>query len=1074
MGISLHTTAYGPAAEDRLRELVRAAKADDPLAPVTVVVPTNSVGVAIRRRLATGGLGAVSDRGVGVAGLTLLTVYRLAELLGAPSLALAGRRPVSTPIVAAAVRGVLSKEPGLFEAVAQHPATEASLVRAHRELSDCSPAALDRLAASSRRAADVVRVHRAVQDRLADDWYDEPALLAAATAAVEAGGGIVAELGRVLVHLPQRLGPAAARLLRALGQVTDVEVLAGRTGARGADRDVDRALRLLGLEPPDDAGAVRRPVGTRVVSVSDADEEARIAVASVVDASRDGIPLERIAVLYPSDRPYARLVAEHLEAAGIPSFGRAVRPLTDRLLGRWLLDVLDLPARGWRREDVFAVLAGAPVRRRDGRRVPVAWWERVSREAGVVRGRAQWRDHLDHLARSRRKDADLVEADPDDQRDWLVERLRREAADAESLRAFVEEFADAVEAGRGAEGWAALRDWAHGLLDRFLGGEDAWQRWPETERAAAEAVAAAIDRLGALDGVADGDADPDTFRRTLELELETDLGRSGRFGEGVLVGPLTSALGVDLDVVVVLGLAEGVTPTRPREDSLLPDRERARTDDELPRRTEHVDVEHRHLLVALAHAARRRILVAPRGDLRRSAELVPSRWLLDTVEVLDPEGRRQLPPPGPGAPDWFVHVPSFAARVGHAAFPATATEHRLRQLADGRRDGVTPERHPLVAGDPALRAGAELVLARASDDFTRFDGDLGMVRDLLPDPAGGIVSPTALELYVGCPHAYLLRQVLRVNPLEEPEEELTITPMQKGNLVHEVLEEWLLGELQHGVPAHDQPWSDAARDRLAAAARRRCQAYEDGGLTGHPRLWARERERLLAELAAFPARDDERRAELGATAVGAEHAFGIGTQASLEVDLGDGRTVRLRGKIDRLDRDVRGGLVVTDYKHGSPRSFSTLSEQAPDADGRKLQLPTYGLAARAAYGPDVTVRADYWFTSHKGGWKRIGYPLTDAVVDRFRHVLRVALDGIQAGHFPARIERPTSSPWPSCEHCDHDGLGLADAYRDWERLRQHERLRTYVRLAEPGAVPDDAPAADTAEEPATDTAEEPA
>ena len=69
-----------------------------------MIVPTNSVGVATRRLLASGELGPITSRGAGVVGVSFLTVYRLAELLAAPALAAAGRRPVSTPVVAAAVR----------------------------------------------------------------------------------------------------------------------------------------------------------------------------------------------------------------------------------------------------------------------------------------------------------------------------------------------------------------------------------------------------------------------------------------------------------------------------------------------------------------------------------------------------------------------------------------------------------------------------------------------------------------------------------------------------------------------------------------------------------------------------------------------------------------------------------------------------------------------------------------------------------------------------------------------------------------------------------------------------------
>jgi hypothetical protein len=119
----LFVAPYGRAAAVLLRERLTAAKSDDPLHPVSVLVPTNYVGVSTRRLLATAALGPVTTRGRGIAGLTLLTVYRLAELLGAPVLAAAGRRPVSTPLLGASVRQVLRDIPGIFAPVVYHPST---------------------------------------------------------------------------------------------------------------------------------------------------------------------------------------------------------------------------------------------------------------------------------------------------------------------------------------------------------------------------------------------------------------------------------------------------------------------------------------------------------------------------------------------------------------------------------------------------------------------------------------------------------------------------------------------------------------------------------------------------------------------------------------------------------------------------------------------------------------------------------------------------------------------------------------------------------------------------------------
>jgi ATP-dependent helicase/nuclease subunit B len=172
---------YGPSAAIGLQAAISQAKGDEPLTPVTVIVPSNYVGVATRRLLGSGALGPLCNSGIGIAAVSFLTVYRMAELLGASRLAGAGRRPVSTPVIAASLRAALVENPGIFAPVADHAATETALVAAYRELRDLPPGALDSLARRSNRAADVVRLHRMARVRLEPDWYDEEDLIDAAT-----------------------------------------------------------------------------------------------------------------------------------------------------------------------------------------------------------------------------------------------------------------------------------------------------------------------------------------------------------------------------------------------------------------------------------------------------------------------------------------------------------------------------------------------------------------------------------------------------------------------------------------------------------------------------------------------------------------------------------------------------------------------------------------------------------------------------------------------------------------------------------------------------------------------------
>ncbi|MFN8105310.1 MAG: PD-(D/E)XK nuclease family protein [Acidimicrobiia bacterium] len=1031
--------AYGLAAAEALHRCVAAAKEGDPLAPVTIVVPSNYVGVAARRRLASGGLGALTGSGVGVAGVVVLTPYRLAELLGAARLAAAGRRPVSTPVVAAALRGVLARDPGVFAGVADHPATEEALVGAYRELAGVGDAARAAVSACNDRTRDVVRICEAARADLRSAWYDEADLVDAALAALP-GSPVARELGTVVLHLPQETAPPLTRLLAAVAAARPVVVVAGRTGVDAADADVRRLLTGIGADAAgfdafdahhDTSSPEVAAADMEVISASDADDEVRSVVRRIVDAARAGIALERMAVLYGTDEPYARLLHEHLSAAGLAFNGAAVRPVSERVAGRFLLDTLALPEDGYRRRDVMALVAGAPVRDGAGRHVPATQWQRLSREAAVVGG-DDWDRRLDRYASSRAAEAGDARADEQDAR---AERLERDAEAARRLREFVASLRVRLEGGAGAQTWAERAVWARALLVDHLGPEHERRTWPEHERRAAEKVEAALDRLGGLDDVAPG-ATLAEFGRTLELELDSDLGRVGRLGEGVLVGRVGTGIGQDLDLVCIVGLAEGLLPARIAEDTLLSDSERAAAGGELRMRTGRSDVEHRQVLAALAAARRHRVLSFPRGDLRASSERIPSRWLLDAVEARTgvrvwSEDFAALREP------WVRQVPSFASGVTTVAFPATTQEYRLRAM---RADATCP-------GDPVLERAAEMLRARRSDAFTRFDGNLAGHGPILATDRA--VSATAFQNYVTCPHAYLLETVLRVATVEDPGEVLRMSPLEYGNLVHEILERFVTD----GMGSGDAGRSD--RDRLLAIADSVAAEYEARGVTGRPLFWHADRRRLESDLLGFLDSDAARRAATGAAPIAAELPFGLDGADPVEIEVAGGRTVAFRGRADRVDACGDGRLVVYDYKTGKANGYSGLSETNPDACGTRLQLPLYGLAARARAGrPDARVKAEYWFVTGRGRFATKGYDVTDAVLERFREVIGTIVAGIDAGMFPARAHEQSYSGFPTCIYCDPDQLGTLDTNIAWERKKTAAALGSLLALVEAEADAD--------------------
>ncbi len=1042
MTIDVTTTPYGPPAHEALAASIDRYKAADRLAPVSIIVSSNQVGIAARR--------ALGRRG-GIAAVTFLTPYRLAELLGSGVVAARGRRPVSTPVLAGAVRAVLANEPGHFRGVEHHPATERALVRAHRALSEIGPAGLDRLAAQSTRTADVVRVHRQVGDQIRREFSDEQDLVAAAIATIPNTPPVLRDLGPTIVFLAQRLSSNQAHLLSVLGQHHPVTLLAGITGNADADAAVQRSTEMIGGTWPT-TQTVPAAVPARALSVSDADDEVRHAVRQVVDAARSGTPLDRVAILYGNRDPYARLIGDALDAAEIEWFGTSVRTADTSLLGRSLLALLSLPDHDLSRHDIAAWLAGAPIRGTDNRPAPVASWERASRSAGIVAGLEQWQNRLTRLADD--LEADAVNAERDTELEWQATRHRRDAESARTLADFVTDLDAALNPGGMGRTWSGLAAWCRSLVRTYLGGETLRTDWPLEEQAAAQRIDATIDRLGDLDGV-DPEPSPRAFRRALELQLADDLGRHGTFGNGVLVGSVSLGLGLELDEVVIVGMAEGSFPARRRNDPLLPDRVRAVVGPDLPQRSDLVHDDHRALLAVLA-AAGRTTYTFPRGDLRRNAQRAPSRWLLDATEHHDgvrPSAEELHALTG----DWLREVPSFVAGLRSSDFPATITEYDVRSLLDhveaGNRftlDLVPSDRTP-------VRRGAELLTARLSTDYTRFDGNLATDGDLrgatVPHPGadGHITSATRLEAWASCPHAYFIRHVLGVSPVDDPEEQYRISPLTRGTLVHDTLDRWIAEALaDDAIPDPGDAWPEPQLERLHEIADENARRLEHRGMVGRRVYWSRDKQVIRRDLEAFVRFDDNQRAAYGSTPIATELPFGMPGSATppVEIALPDGRSITVRGAIDRVDRTSGDGLIVIDYKTGSQHGYDDLSANDPTPNGTHLQLVLYALAARSIIGQQGgPERGTYWFVTQQGGFQAAGYDVEPAVESSALTTVGRIVDGIAAGHFPAHPAAPTFRPWVDCVFCEPDGLGLTHQHADWRRKRTQPALTDYVDLS---------------------------
>ena len=192
--------------------------------------------------------------------------------------------------------------------------------------------------------------------------------------------------------------------------------------------------------------------------------------------------------------------------------------------------------------------------------------------------------------------------------------------------------------------------------------------------------------------------------------------------------------------------------------------------------------------------------------------------------------------------------------------------------------------------------------------------------------------------------------MLRLEPREEPVEGLDAR--QLGNIYHHILE-----GVYQAPSVHNPNDREQLLDALPEVARSVLDAAPQEEGFRETAWWDQTRDEILGNVR----RSLEALADLPQefTPCLYEAQFGIGEQPALVIREGDDR-FRLRGFIDRLDGDSTGRLRVIDYKTAGP---STYTKKAV-AEGKKLQLPLYALAAQEALGLGPAAEGFYWHVQH--------------------------------------------------------------------------------------------------------------
>ena len=1115
-GLKLWPVGFGQPARETLQRLIAEAKADDPLAPVTVIT-TDGGGISLLRKLAM----QIESGLIAVSGKVLSDVAE--DLLDSNpdwDPAWLTKYSASNMMLSGVIRKVLATDKGLFAGVSHHLAMEKSMLSVANELSDLDDEQLDQVKQCSSRAAAVVDLYRRLQKELAaNNLYVRADVLRQAVKLLSSdsfNAVALKSLGTVVVYLPVDLKIQQSGFLKALAEHAPVHVVAGVTGDADADKLYQRMCDRLDLDAEQplaeqpESDLASRPLDDRIVSVSDADDEVRWVVRSVMDDLASGVSARQIAILYPVTTPYARLVREQLDRAEINWHGSSARRLSESVVGHFVAGFAELVGTDMPRAAFFEVIASGSVihkqggkKKSSGKPVPAAAWERIARTANVVDG-DDWKEKLWTHKKALAEQLEQQAASDDYSEAWL-DRKRNEIALCEQLRSFATGFKAKLDRASVAKTWTEFCEQVKDALSAYLdisasgkpqdGSKRSWARW---QIDAAAAIARELKQLKELETIEDK-PQVQVMCQALTEMLDQPTKSRNSSGKGVFVGMLDSGADLVATHVYVLGMAEGTCPTRRRPDSMITEEERQSLGDALPTTIDAILEQHHALLAVLAGVKSQQgstTLLYPRGDLRNSSSNVPSRWLLDTARALEQQNtsspslftagyidEKNLTAAASGdSIPAITAIASFTGGLLSASFPATRQEYEaaelLSEVGKSQRPHEIVTKHPLYQNDSALALGVDLTSSRRGHKFTRFDGNLKerkKLSGLEQAVFGESISASSLENWAKCPRAFFFEKLLRVNSIDEPDSLLRMGPLEKGTIVHSAIDQFfksLLGDDQS--PGPDRPYTKADKKDLIALARKHIREVVKQGLAGHPFYAKLDSQQIESDIAEFLDRDAQREFERG-TVIASEHRFGLSplpeelsgeTDSALPVsyELPGGGVLKLRGSIDRVELLPRkeGGknrLSVIDYKTGKS-SYYSKNKKDPTQAGTRLQLAVYAIAAAAYFRSlpgvnlddewsDAVGQAIYWFiTSDPGGWTTVEQKLSDfrELIDE---VLLTIHAGISGGIFPGHPPVKESSGTLPCPYCSPDSLSTRDLRKQWETKREDAVLSKYADLAEP-------------------------
>lgn len=1001
-------------------EKIRATFQQSPFAPVWLIVRDRLQAAAYRKRLQQAGLA------LGVEVATFGDVFETVLTQSGSAIPVA-----EEPALRGLVRAVVDEVDGSgglvhFNRLRQSPGFLSVLSERFAEMKR-SLIWPDQLIATAQARQDAVlleigRLYATYQQRLNElGWADQEGVTWLGLEALRTNPALLRHLRLVIVDGFEAFNPAQRQTLQALaGRVHELWItLPGDpTMTRPAHRRFARTLRelreVMPLEIISLPAAFGRPeefanlearlfeppkppltASPRItlLETQSPDDEAREALrwlkARIV---RDGVSPEDCALIVPDYATYRTAILAAGAEFGLPLRLTQTGRLIDTPPITALLDLLFLPLKNFPLRLLLDTVR-APffdfsvngLRREDAKTLEI-----VSRFGQIFEGLEPWHEVLGELAASSASEGAVKETSasedgkPDEQSAAVIEAYESEEASvpilpkgesASRLDSALQSMAQRILPPAGDQ---PLADWVRWLVDLLESLRFAKQMRGSVELHWLKSFRAMLIALGRSDRLSGSRirsyaAFLQEFQALLAgTPAADDLPAADN---PLLVLHTAEARGLRFRVAALVGLAEGIFPSVERADPFLSEAVRAELGIE-PR----LGQDQAGIFYQMIARAEDRLLLTRPYLAKDGESWEPSPFWLAAQEVLGKRAMRVRPEDN--------------RPLCEAASPEELIFWAARQSVITGKPLEAPYARQLQSRYHDVARAQHVLAARAnSTDTDPHLGSLRTVSGMLSERFGAqaVWSASRLESYATCPFAFFAGSALGLEQIRPPK--AGFESFQLGSLLHEVLE--------HVYRDSRDPADVNAVLEILPEVAARVFAEAPRKYTFRPSLlWEVQKAELLETLRATIVGLAELDTGAGWRPEAFECRFGIGDDPFLEIPV-DGQAVRLRGVIDRVDRDRNGNLRVIDYKSGSAHLA------AQDLlEGRRLQLPLYALAVEQALGLGTVTEGLYWklFAQEPGSLRlgrfdcELGSGPGAACELAVRHIERL-VGGIRAGEF---------------------------------------------------------------------------